>query len=145
MRIVVQRVSQAKVTVEGKVTGSIEKGLLVLLGVHKDDLPEHTTWLVSKLVNLRIFEDDQGKMNLCVKDVGGEILVVSQFTLYGNCVSGRRPDFLMSAPPAQAIPLYEKFVAEVSQEMGRVQTGIFGATMQVALVNDGPVTFVIDK
>lgn len=143
MRIVIQRVKEAKVIVEGKITGSINQGLLVFLGVHKDDLPEQTSWLVQKLVNLRIFTDDQGKMNLSVKDVKGGILLVSQFTLYGNCLEGRRPDFIQAAPPTLAEPIYEKFGLEVVNELGSVQKGVFGAKMEVSLINDGPVTFII--
>lgn len=145
MRIVVQRVLEASVVVDGKVCGSIGKGLLAFLGVHKDDQPEDTLWMVNKLVSLRIFEDEQEKMNLSVKDVQGQILVISQFTLYGNCNSGRRPDFLQAAPPPVAIPIYEKFVSEVKKELGDVQTGQFGAYMKVSSVNDGPVTITIEK
>ncbi len=144
MRLVVQRVKEAKVSVDHKVCGSIGKGLLVLLGIHKEDQPSQTIRLVKKLVNLRIFPDEQHKMNYSVKDIQGEVLVVSQFTLYGNCQNGRRPDFIASASATIAIPLYEKFVAEVAQEMGKVQTGIFGAMMEVALINDGPVTLIMD-
>lgn len=145
MRIVIQRVKEASVIADGELSGKIKKGLLVFLGVHKDDVPENTQWLINKLVNLRIFEDANGKMNLSVKDVQGEILVVSQFTLYGNCNNGRRPDFIDTAPPPIATKLYEKFVSEVAQEMGAVQTGRFGAYMEVSLVNDGPVTFILDS
>jgi D-aminoacyl-tRNA deacylase len=145
MRAVVQRVKEAQVTVDNKITGSIKHGLLILLGVHKDDKPEDTSWLVQKIVNLRIFEDAQEKINLSVKDVQGEVLVVSQFTLYANCNTGRRPDFIAAAPPAIAIPIYEKFVDEIKQEMGAVQTGIFGAYMQISLVNDGPFTMIVEN
>lgn len=144
MRLVVQRVSHARVEVEGEVVGEIGRGVLVLLGVHKDDSAEDTTWLVNKLVNLRIFEDENGKMNLSVKDIQGEVLVVSQFTLYGNCGNGRRPDFIESAPGLRANVVYEKFVREVGLELGKVQTGKFGASMQVSLLNDGPVTLIVD-
>jgi D-tyrosyl-tRNA(Tyr) deacylase len=145
MRVVVQRVKEASVSVDGEVTGKIGKGLLVLFGVKNSDKPEDTVWLLNKLVNLRIFADEQGKMNLSVKDVQGEILVVSQFTLYGNCKNGRRPDFFESAPPVFAEQVYEKFLAEVEKEMGSVQAGRFGAMMQVQLINDGPVTLIIDS
>ena len=145
MKIVVQRVKQASVEADGKPSGKIGKGLLILLGIHKEDVSESTAWLVNKVLNLRIFEDESSKMNLSVKDVKGEVLVVSQFTLYANCAGGRRPDFLESAPPDKAIPLYEKFVSEIKGELGTVQTGIFGASMQVSLVNDGPVTIIIEK
>jgi D-tyrosyl-tRNA(Tyr) deacylase len=120
------------------------KGLLVLIGIHQTDTPEKTSSLVHKLVHLRIFNDSEDKMNLNVQDVGGQILVISQFTLYGNCLSGRRPDFIQAAPPALALPIYHKFVEEVRQTMGSVQTGQFGAEMQVALINDGPATFIIE-
>jgi len=145
MRAVVQRVLEANVSIDGAVCGSIGKGLLVLLGVHKEDQPDDTTWLVNKLIGLRIFEDQHGKMNLSLQDVAGEMLVISQFTLYGNCANGRRPDFLNAAPPATAIPIYEKFVDEVKKELGKVQTGRFGAYMKVSLVNDGPVTIIVEK
>lgn len=144
MRIVVQRVKEASVTIAGEVVGKIEKGLLVLFGVRNGDKPTATPWLVNKLVNLRLFSDEQGKMNLSVKECAGEILVVSQFTLYGNCKNGRRPDFMESAPPALAEKIYNKFVSEVSKEMGGVQTGRFGAMMDVQLINDGPVTLIVD-
>lgn len=144
MKILIQRVKEAKVVVAGETVGKVGKGLLVFLGIHKEDTPEKTGWLVNKLLNLRVFEDDAGKMNLSVKDVGGEVLVVSQFTLYGNCHNGRRPDFIaaMRGPEAEAI--YDKFVAEVKAEIGKVETGSFGAEMEVALINDGPVTFMVE-
>ncbi len=144
MRLVVQRVKRASVEVDGRMVGQIQHGLLVFLGIHREDQPADTAWLVNKLVNLRIFEDDAGKMNLSLKDVNGQALIVSQFTLYGNCVNGRRPDFLASAPAAQAEPIYLKFAAEVAKEIAVVQTGIFGASMQISLLNDGPVTLIID-
>lgn len=145
MKVVVQRVKEAKVAVENQVTGSIQEGLLVLFGVHQNDKPEDTKWMVNKIINLRIFQDEQEKMNLSVKDIKGKILVVSQFTLYGNCTNGRRPDFIASAPPNLAIPIYEKFLSEIKEEMGEVQSGVFGAYMQVSLINDGPVTFIIES
>jgi D-tyrosyl-tRNA(Tyr) deacylase len=145
MRAIVQRVKEAKVTVSDSVTGSIGHGLLVFLGVHKNDLLEHTKWLAQKIVNLRIFSDDQGKMNLSVKDVKGQILVVSQFTLYGDCTEARRPDFTQAAPGSIAEPIYLKFASEIAAELGSVQTGVFGAKMEVSLINDGPVTFIINK
>lgn len=144
MRIVVQRVKSASVKVDNKIVGAIGKGLLVLFGVKNGDQAEHTGWLVNKLINLRIFSDEQGKMNLSVKESQGEILVVSQFTLYGNCKNGRRPDFIESAHPVLAEQIYHKFANEVAQEMGTVQTGQFGAMMEVGLINDGPVTLIID-
>jgi D-tyrosyl-tRNA(Tyr) deacylase len=144
MRIVVQRVLKASVTVEGSVIGEIEKGALVLLGIHKDDAPEQTPWLVNKLSNLRMFKDADDKMNLSLLDIGGSVLVVSQFTLYANCESGRRPDFIDAAHPSKAKDLYDKFIGELRRDIPSVATGSFGADMQVSLVNDGPVTFVID-
>jgi D-aminoacyl-tRNA deacylase len=143
MRLVVQRVQQASVEVEGKIVGQIGKGLLVFLGIHKDDKAEDTRWLINKLLNLRIFEDQNGKMNLSLLDIKGEALVVSQFTLYGNCANGRRPDFIQAAPPDRAQPIYNKFIKEIGDAIGKVQTGIFGASMAVSLVNDGPVTMII--
>jgi D-aminoacyl-tRNA deacylase len=145
MRILIQRVQQAHVIVENETVGKINKGLLVFFGVHQDDTVATIPWLVNKLVGLRIFEDDQGKMNLSVNDVGGEILVVSQFTLYGNCLNGRRPDFVSTMRGEDAEKMYQQFVEEVKVKMGSVQTGEFGANMQVHLVNDGPVTFMIEK
>lgn len=145
MKLVLQRVKEAKVEVDGDVTGAIGLGILVLLGVHKNDTPAQTDWFVKKLVNLRIFQDEKGKINLSVKDIGGEILVVSQFTLYANCHGGRRPDFIEAAPPDLAEPIYEKFVAEVKKELDHVQTGKFGAYMDVSLINDGPVTIILEE
>lgn len=145
MRLVIQRVKEASVQIEGEISGSIRKGLLVFLGIHKEDRPEDTVWLVNKLTNLRIFSDEEEKMNLNVKDIQGQILVVSQFTLYGNCLNGKRPDFVQAAPPSTAIPIYEKFLEEVKGEMGAVQSGRFGAKMEVSLINDGPVTFILES
>lgn len=145
MRLVVQRVKESRVHVDGACIGQIEKGLLVYLGIHRNDTFASIPWMVNKLINLRIFEDAQGKMNLSLKETGGEVLVVSQFTLYGNCANGRRPDFLEAARPAEAEALYNQFVEEVRKELGRVQTGQFQATMEVYSINDGPVTFWIEK
>ena len=145
MRLVIQRVKQASVEVSGEVCGNIQKGLLVLVGIHKDDQLEDTHWLVNKLIHLRIFEDAQGKMNLNLEDAQGEILIVSQFTLYANCQAGRRPDFLEAAKGAEAKAIYEKFVGEVKEQLGKVQTGIFGAAMEISLCNEGPVTLIIDS
>ena len=145
MRAVIQRVSEASVTVDGVVVGQIGAGLLILLGVGPDDGDVQIRWLSSKLAHLRIFEDEGGKMNRSLLDVGGHALVVSQFTLYGDCRKGRRPSFIGAAPPAIAAPLYERFCAAL-RDLGvpEVQTGRFGAMMDVALHNDGPVTLVVD-
>lgn len=144
MRLIIQRVLEASVQIEGAVQGRINKGLLIFLGIHHSDtLSEVNKW-VDKVLHLRIFSDEKGKMNLNVKDIGGEVLIVSQFTLYGNCASGRRPDFLQAAPPAIAFPIYQHFVDEIKQGLGHVQTGEFGADMRVSLINDGPVTFFLE-
>ena len=144
MRVVLQRVSRAKVTVEGKTTGEIGKGILVLLGVGVDDGEPEARQLVDKIVNLRIFDDENGKMNLSVADVDGELLVVSQFTLYADARRGRRPSYIGAAAPADANRLYEYFVAEARKTVSKVGTGIFQAMMDVELVNDGPVTIILD-
>lgn len=144
MRAVLQRVRRAKVTVGSAVVGDIAAGWLVLLGVGPTDAPAHADWLADKVANLRAFADAAGKMNLSVQDVGGSVLVVSQFTLYGDCLKGRRPSFTGAAPPAAAEPLYEAFVAALKMLGVPVATGRFAADMQVELVNDGPVTFVLD-
>ena len=146
MRAVVQRVKSASVTVDGSVVGAIEKGILILLGVEAGDTTSDLEWLVSRLARIRIFEDENEKMNLSVRDVGGDTLVVSQFTLFGSMKKGSRPSFNRAAVPAEAIPLYESFVAALSEALGKpVPTGKFGAMMDVALVNDGPVTIVLDS
>ena len=145
MRLLIQRVSEASVTVDEKVVGAINNGVLVFLGIHKDDRPEDTAYLAQKLIHLRHFKDANDKMNLSLKATGGAVLIVSQFTLYANCSSGRRPDFFDTAPPQIAEPLYEKFIKEVKQEIETVETGIFGANMQVRLINDGPVTFILES
>jgi D-tyrosyl-tRNA(Tyr) deacylase len=144
MRIVVQRVKEAQVKVEGQVVGKIGKGVLVFFAVHKEDTPEKTKWLAQKLIHLRLFPDEHDKMNLSLEDVHGEVLIVSQFTLYGNCIEGRRPDFIEAAPPAIARPIYEKFIDDVKKHIPKVETGVFGAYMEVSLINDGPITFLID-
>jgi D-tyrosyl-tRNA(Tyr) deacylase len=144
MRACIQRVSEASVTVAGEVTGRIGRGLVVLLGVGTQDAAAEVEWLAEKLVNLRIFEDDEGKMNRSLVDVGGAMLVVSQFTLFGDARKGRRPSFTEAAPPELANRLYEEFVAQVRGLGVEVQTGVFRAHMDVALVNDGPVTLWID-
>ncbi len=146
MRVVIQRVAFSKVEIEGKISGEIEKGLLVLLGIAHEDEEADMDWLIKKIIQLRIFTDDQGKMNLSVQDVGGGILVVSQFTLYASAKKGNRPSYIRSAHPDIAIPLYEQFLAKLKAAFsGPVQTGEFGANMQVSLLNDGPVTIVLDS
>lgn len=145
MRAVVQRVSRASVTIDGETAGEIGRGLLVLLGVTHDDTAEQARWLAEKIIGLRIFNDADGKMNLDVTDVRGSVLVVSQFTLHGDCRKGRRPSFVAAAPPEIAIPLYEMFVNAVKAQGIPTATGRFGAMMQVELVNDGPVTLVVDS
>ncbi len=144
MRAVLTRVKSASVTVDGHVIGQIGQGFLILLGVTHDDTEAQAVKLADKLMGLRIFEDENGKMNRSLADVGGEVLVVSQFTLYGNCKKGRRPEFLAAARPEVAIPLYEKFVALCRDKDLHVQTGEFGAEMLVESVNDGPVTLIVD-
>lgn len=146
MRVVLQRVSQARVTVAGEITGEIGRGLLVLLGVGPQDTADDAQWLAGKIVSLRIFEDDEGRMNRSVAEAGGGILVVSQFTLFASTRKGTRPSFNDAARPDLAIPLYEAFNRFTGLALGRpVATGRFGAAMEVALVNDGPVTIVIDS
>lgn len=145
MRAVVQRVSSSKVTVEDNITGQIEKGLLVLLGVTHEDTSNDVDYMIDKILNLRIFEDENSKMNLSLKDVGGELLVVSQFTLYGDCRKGKRPSFTNAARPEVATPLYEEFVKKAKDKNIVVQTGQFGAHMMVDLINDGPVTMLLDS
>lgn len=145
MRAVVQRVSRAKVTVDGEVTGEIDRGLLVLLGVSSADAESDADYLVDKIVSLRVFDDADGKMNLSLLDVKGEMLVVSQFTLYGDTRRGRRPSFITAAPPEKANDLYEYFVAELRERVEKVETGRFQAMMDVELVNDGPVTIILDS
>jgi D-tyrosyl-tRNA(Tyr) deacylase len=144
MRAVVQRVSSASVKVDDAVIGEIAKGLLVLLGIAQGDSPAQADWLAEKLVGLRIFEDDAGKMNRSLDEVGGAMLVVSQFTLYGDCRKGRRPSFVEAAPPEEAVPLYEAFIRAVQSLGVTVATGRFGAMMRVTLVNEGPVTLIVD-
>ena len=145
MKLVIQRVKNASVTVEEKVVGEIEKGFLVLIGIKIGDTKEQADYLVKKLCNLRVFEDENGKMNLSLKSVEGQLLIVSQFTLYGDCNNGNRPSFIEAAKPEEAIPLYEYFCEECAKQGLEVQKGIFGADMKVRLLNDGPVTIVIEK
>ena len=146
MRVIIQRVSEASVTIEGHIKSAIGRGLLVLAGFGETDTIEDLEWMAGKLVNLRIFTDEAGLMNLSVKDTQGDIVVVSQFTLFAQTKKGNRPSFIRAAKPDVAIPLYEKFVFLVSRELGKsVDTGEFGADMKVALINDGPVTISIDS
>lgn len=145
MRAVIQRVSQASVTVEDEITGQIDRGFLVLLGVGTDDAEADAVYLAGKAVGLRVFEDADGKMNLSLADIGGAMLVVSQFTLYGDARKGRRPSFIDAARPEQANQLYESFCAEVRGQGIHVETGRFQKHMDVALVNDGPVTLLLDS
>lgn len=144
MRAVVQRVSHASVSIDGAVHAAIDRGLLVLLGVSEEDTEENALYLADKCAGLRIFTDENDKMNLSVSDVGGSLLVISQFTLYGDCRRGKRPSFVRAARPERAIPLYEAFAARCAQSGVPVQTGVFGADMQVELLNDGPVTILLD-
>lgn len=146
MRVVIQRVSRASVTVDGAVTGKIGEGLLVLLGVEDADRDDDVQWLSSKIVNLRIFNDEVGVMNRSVMDVEGDILLVSQFTLHASTKKGNRPSYIRASKPDIAIPLYEKMVSQLQNELGKnIATGIFGADMKVELLNDGPVTIIIDS
>ena len=146
MRAVVQRVSEASVSVEGKITGVIKKGLLVLLGIEDADGTDDLEWLSARMVNMRIFNDQQGVMNVSIKDAGGDILLVSQFTLHASTKKGNRPSYSRASKGDFAIPLYEKMIAQLEKDLGKkIQTGIFGADMKVALINDGPVTIIIDS
>ncbi len=146
MLAVLQRVSEASVTIEGAVKGKIGKGLLILLGITHTDAAEDVAWLAKKLVNLRIFGDAEGKMNLALPDVGGDILLISQFTLHASTKKGNRPSFIEAARPETAVPLYEAVIKALEKELGKpIQTGEFGADMKVALRNDGPVTIIIDS
>ena len=145
MRVVIQKVTQASVSIENQAVASIDKGLLVLVGIEDGDTNEDIAWLSSKIVNLRVFDDDNGVMNLSVKEVGGEVLIVSQFTLHASTKKGNRPSYIKAARPEVAIPIYEAFIKQVESLLGkRVPTGQFGAMMQVSLCNDGPVTILID-
>ena len=145
MRVVVQRVTRAKVTVDAETVGEIENGLVVLLGVSRDDTEKDAEYLAEKIAALRIFDDREGKMNLSVKDVGGALLIISQFTLYGDVRRGLRPSWVDAAPPEAANPLYEYFVVQARKNVGHVATGNFRALMQVELINDGPVTILLDS
>jgi D-tyrosyl-tRNA(Tyr) deacylase len=145
MRVVLQRTAFASVKVDGNITGSIQKGLLVLIGVEDADTLEDIEWLSSKIVNLRVFDDENAVMNLSVKDIAGDILLVSQFTLHASTKKGNRPSYIKASKPDLAIPMYEKMIEQLEADIGKkIQTGIFGADMKVELLNDGPVTIVID-
>ena len=146
MRVVIQRVSEASVKVDGNITGAILKGLLVLVGIEDADTNEDIEWISSKIVNLRIFDDTAGVMNLSVKDIDGEILLVSQFTLHAATKKGNRPSYIKASKPDIAIPMYEKLIVQLKNDLGKeIPTGIFGADMKVQLLNDGPVTIVMDS
>lgn len=146
MKTVIQRVSSASVTIDSKIVADIQKGLLVLVGMEDADNQDDIEWLASKIANLRIFGDENEVMNLSIKDIEGEIIVVSQFTLHALTKKGNRPSYIKASKPEIAIPLYENFVKQLESELGKkVQTGIFGADMKVALINDGPVTIIIDS
>ena len=145
MKTVIQRVSEATVKVEGKITGEITNGLLLLIGIDEDDEKADADWLVQKILNLRIFGDQEGKLNLSILDTSGEILCISQFTLIADYKKGNRPSFIKAAKPEKAIPLFEYFKAELSKSNLKIESGIFGADMKVSLVNDGPVTIVMDS
>lgn len=146
MKVVLQRVSSAFVTIENKIVADIQKGLLILIGIEAADLQEDIDWLVGKITKIRVFEDENQVMNLSVKDIDGDIITVSQFTLHAATKKGNRPSYIKAAKPDVAIPLYENFVKQLEKEMGKkVQTGVFGADMKVSLLNDGPVTIIIDS
>ncbi len=146
MRVVIQRTKEASVTVEGNVTGAIQKGLLVFVGIENADSVEDIEWLAGKIVNMRIFDDAEGLMNLSLKEVNGDLLLVSQFTLHASTKKGNRPSYIAAAKPDIAIPLYEAFIQQLQLELGKpIGTGIFGADMKVQLLNDGPVTILVDS
>ena len=145
MRAVIQRVKRAQVAIEGKIESSVEAGLLVFVGIEDSDSREDAEWLAGKIVRLRVFDDESGIMNRSVQDSGGDILVVSQFTLHANVRKGNRPSYHRASKPETAIPLYEYFAQKIEQELGKpIQTGVFGAIMEISLLNDGPVTILID-
>lgn len=145
MKIVIQRVSEASVQVEGKAVGEIGKGLMLLAGIDENDEKADADWLVQKVLNLRIFGDEEGKLNLSVKDIAGEILCISQFTLIADYKKGNRPSFIKAAKPDKAVPLFDYFKNEISKSGLKTESGIFGADMKVSLINDGPVTIVMDS
>lgn len=146
MRVVIQRVAKAGVTINGKTNGAIGKGLLIFLGIEDADTDEDIRWMSNKIINLRIFNDDAGVMNRSVLETGGEILLISQFTLHASTKKGNRPSYIKASKPDVAIPLYEKMIEQLTQDLGKeIAKGIFGADMQVELLNDGPVTIIIDS
>jgi D-tyrosyl-tRNA(Tyr) deacylase len=145
MKIVIQRVSESYVKVDGSIVGEIGKGLMLLIGIDENDTEADADWLVQKILNLRIFGDDEGKLNLSVQDIKGEILCISQFTLISDYKKGNRPSFIKAAKPDQAIPLFDYFKKEISKSGLKTESGIFGADMKVSLINDGPVTIVMDS
>jgi D-tyrosyl-tRNA(Tyr) deacylase len=145
MKLLIQRVSEAAVAIDGQIVGQIGRGFCLLVGFTHSDGNREAEWLAQKVVGLRVFEDDQGKMNLSLNDVNGELLVISQFTLYGDAQKGRRPSFIAAAPPEQSEPLYEYFISQLEEAGLRVATGVFGAEMKVYIVNDGPVTIMLEK
>lgn len=146
MKVVIQRVSEASVTIDAKTTASVKQGLLILVGIENTDSQEDIDWLSTKIINLRIFADENGIMNLSISDIGGAILLVSQFTLHAATKKGNRPSYIQAAKPEVSIPLYEKFIVRLESDLGKkIQTGQFGADMKVQLVNDGPVTILIDS
>jgi D-tyrosyl-tRNA(Tyr) deacylase len=145
MRFVIQRVTKASCTVEGEITGKIDKGFLVLIGISADDTKEIADKMIKKLIGMRIFDDENGKTNLALSDVGGELLLISQFTLYADCKKGNRPSFTKAGSPDMANELYEYIIAECDKQYGKVQRGIFGADMKIELLNDGPFTVILDS
>lgn len=145
MKFVIQRVKNAQVDVNNKIVGKIDNGFLVLIGVTHTDTKEIADYLVKKLINLRVFEDENGKMNLSLNDINGSILLISQFTLYADCSGGNRPSFIEAAKPDFANELYEYIISECKKKIDKVETGIFGADMKVSLINDGPVTILLEK
>ncbi len=146
MRVVIQRVTQANVVIEGNVNGQIENGMMILVGIEEADGDEDIAWLTKKIVNLRIFDDEKGVMNLSILDKGGDILLISQFTLHASTAKGNRPSYIKAAKPDISIPIYEKFIKSIETALGKkIATGIFGADMKVSLTNDGPVTIIIDS
>src|SRR5579871_5199491 len=146
MRVIIQRVEKASVTIDGKIKSQINKGLLIFLGIEDADDAEDISWLSNKIINLRIFDDESGVMNIPLAETGGDILLVSQFTLHASTKKGNRPSYIRAARPERAIPLYESFIRQLEKDLGKpIQTGQFGADMKVALINDGPVTIYIDS